>query len=446
MKKILLIIPWVPYPLTSGGNQAFFNMVDYIRHKMSVSVLFGAWRDEQDRIDELKRLWQNVDFYVFHKELELETEQSLVPKSFYYKWLNKTKSSIERKMKRQIRSMQNGVTGILDNDIDFMREKSVLSCSIFRGFNAKYVDYVAKVASSGFDIIQIEFFELIALGYILPKNVQTIFVHHELRYIRNKNEMALFKNIEPDDLMHFFIAKDFEWNALRKFKHIIVLTEVDRKLMTEFIGRKDRIYASPAVVQLNPDTNIEFIPCTQKRFTFVGYGEHYPNLDAVVWFCKEIAPYLRQRGFEFTFQVAGMRYEPYINEFKTVCPEIELVGFVEHLDTFLQGSIALVPIRIGSGMRMKILDMASSNIPFITTSKGLEGIHFANGEECLIANNAADFADSMIQLSSNVELQKKLVDHAYIKLKELYNSHEMLERRMSVYTSILNSKQAIEID
>lgn len=440
MKKILFIIPWVPYPLTSGGNQAFFNMVDYIRHKMSVSVLFGAWGDELNRIEELKRLWQNVDFYVFAKEVELEKKQPLVRNPSYYKWLNKIKASIERKMKRQILSSRNAHTGVLDDDKDFMREKSVLSCSVFREFNEKFVDYVAKVANSGFDIIQIEFFELIALGYVLPKNVQTVFVHHELRYIRNENEMSLFKQVKPDDLMHYRIAKDFEWSALQKYKHIITLTEVDRVLLTEFVGHDDRIYDSPAVVQLKMGSTVEFVPCTQKRFTFVGYGEHYPNLDAVVWFCKEIAPCLRDRGVEFTFQVAGMRYEQYINEFKAACPEIEIIGFVEHLETFLQGSIAIVPIRVGSGMRMKILDIASSDVPFITTSKGLEGIHFTNGEECLIADSAADFADSMIRLSNDLELQKAIVSRAHTKLKELYNPQEMLDRRMSVYASILKDE------
>ena len=37
--KILFIIPYIPFPLNSGGNQAFFNMVDYLRHKMDVSIL-----------------------------------------------------------------------------------------------------------------------------------------------------------------------------------------------------------------------------------------------------------------------------------------------------------------------------------------------------------------------------------------------------------------------
>lgn len=206
--------------------------------------------------------------------------------------------------------------------------------------------------------------------------------------------------------MNFLVAKDFEWNALQKYKHIIALTEVDRLLLASYLGREDHIYASPAVVKFESNSETEFIPCVHRRFTFVGYGEHFPNLDAVVWLCKEIVPYLRKCNFEFTLQVVGMGYERYSAELRTACPEIELVGFVENLTSFLQGSIALVPIRIGSGMRMKILDMVSSNVPFITTSKGLEGIHFSDGVDCLIADNTVDFADAMIKLSNDLELQK----------------------------------------
>lgn len=440
MKKILYIIPCVPYPLTSGGNQAFFHMVDYVRHKMSVSVLFCAWAGEEEkRIEDLKNLWQNVDFYVFFKDKKVEDKQPLVRNPSYYKWLKKLKSSIERKMKRQVLFSQNMATDVL-GDEDLARERSVLSVSVFKELDKKYVEYIAEIANLGFEIIQVEFYELIALGYILPQNVQTIFVHHELRYIRNENEMALFKRVQPDDLMHFFIAKDFELNALREYKHIIVLTETDKKLLAQFIGGEDRICASPAVVQFEPDSKIEFVPCTDNRFTFVGYGEHFPNLDAVVWFCKEIAPRLRECGFGFTLQVVGLGYERYLNELQMACPEIELVGFVKQLDIFLQGSIALVPIRIGSGMRMKILDIVSSSVPFITTSKGLEGIHFSHGEECLIADNAVEFVDSMIKLSDDTELQERMVGLASAKLKELYDPQEMLERRLSVYNSILKDQ------
>ncbi len=94
------------------------------------------------------------------------------------------------------------------------------------------MEYVSQVAHSGFDIIQVEFYELLSLGFLLPENVQTIFfVHHELRHIRNEKEIALFREQTAGDRMLFHIAKDFERSALLKYKDVIVLTEVDRKIM-----------------------------------------------------------------------------------------------------------------------------------------------------------------------------------------------------------------------
>lgn len=66
MKKILYIIPYVPYPLTSGGNQAFFHMIDYLRDKMDISILlYPINKAQESDVEELKKLWDNVDFYVF---------------------------------------------------------------------------------------------------------------------------------------------------------------------------------------------------------------------------------------------------------------------------------------------------------------------------------------------------------------------------------------------
>ena len=66
---------------------------------------------------------------------------------------------------------------------------------------------------------------------------------------------------------------------------------------------------------------------------------------------------------------------------------------------FLKGSVAVVPIRIGSGMRMKILDAVLSKVPFVTTAKGVEGIDFKDGEDCLIVDDPAGFAEAVIALS-----------------------------------------------
>lgn len=340
------------------------------------------------------------------------------------------KDSIVRKMKRQFTFSEDGT-------IDWVRKKSTLHTSVFSPFDAGYIDYVAHISQLGFDIIQVEFYELISLGYILPQNVQTVFLHHELRYIHNENEISLFKKVTGEDSLSLQVAKDFERCALLRFKHVIVLTDVDYRILKSFVGNGNHIYISPAVVQEVKNAAVDFLPVTTNRLTFWGSGNHCPNLDAIAWFCSEIAPHLRNAGVPFTFQVIGIWNRSLMQELHALCPEMELIGYVENLHDFVSGSIALVPIRIGSGMRMKILDAIFAKTPFVTTAKGVEGLDFRNGKECLIADLASDFAAAIVRLMSDCSLQDKLVKQAESRLQQFYKPQEMLAKRLQIYNQIL---------
>lgn len=425
MKKILFILPCVPYPLTAGGNQAFFNMVKYLRDKMSVSILLAPGDKEMPNVENLMKLWSNVDFFLFReKDGEPETRH---PR--YYRWLKKMSESLVRKMKRQLCSYEQ----------ERAHKNMTLKNSFFKPFPRAYVEYVSAISRLGFDIIQVEFYPLITLGYLLPEDVQTVFVHHELRYVRNENEMECLDRVTDEERMLCLVAKDLERTALQQYKHIIALTDIDRQLLAGLIGREDNIYVSPAVVQMAGNDNRPVKPATI-RLTFVGSETHYPNQDAVDWFCHEIAPCLRDKGFKFVFQVIGLWKSRYVRSLRAVCPEMELVGYVEDLQEYLNGSIVLVPIRIGSGMRMKILDAVSSMVPFVTTTKGVEGIDFRHDEECLMADSAEDFASAVVRLAGDEKLQMKLATQAADRLRRLYNPQEMLERRLAIYDTILSNQ------
>lgn len=412
MKKILFIIPYIPYPIDSGGDQAFFNMVEYIRQYMSVSILL-SYRNQRDKdnIEALKKIWTNVEFFMFN-------EKAANYPSSYLKILNKIKNSATRKIRRKIRLVKGIQSTLYDS------YKQLLSQS--------YLEYVAKISRKGFDFIQVEFFELISLGYILPRDTQTIFVHHEIRYIRNANEMALFPNKTEYDEMLFLMGKEFERSALRQFKHIIALTDTDRDILKKFID-SENVYSSPAVIPLNRKEHIHFQPVTTNRLTFLGGGDHYPNKDAVKWFVTEIVPILHKKNFHFTLDIIGNWGDNDSKIFHGV-KEINRSGYIEELHTFINGSIAIVPIRIGSGMRIKILDSIMSQVPVVTTTKGVEGISLTNGSECIIADSPEEFADSIIRLCQDIKLQQQLVQQATIKMDDLYRLEKMLEKRMNIYS------------
>ena len=129
MKKILFIIPYVPYPLNSGGNQAFFNMVDYIRRQMSVSLLLYPDSDRNEaNLEQLKKVWPDVDFYVFTRDMA----KPAVRHPFYYKWLGKAKASLTRKMRRQL---------LANETQDLVRKKSTLWKSMPGLLEPAYMDY-----------------------------------------------------------------------------------------------------------------------------------------------------------------------------------------------------------------------------------------------------------------------------------------------------------------
>ena len=88
-----------------------------------------------------------------------------------------------------------------------------LTSSIFEPLPFKICRIYIDCSKSGFDIIQVEFYPLISLGYLLPEGVQTIFVHHELRYIRNENEMTFLDRVTDEERMLYRIGKDFEHSA-----------------------------------------------------------------------------------------------------------------------------------------------------------------------------------------------------------------------------------------
>lgn len=115
---------------------------------------------------------------------------------------------------------------------------------------------------------------------------------------------------------------------------------------------------------------------------------------------------------------------------------MELTGYVKDLHSFLQGSIFLVPIRIGSGMRMKILDAVLAGIPFITTTKGVEGIDFCHKQECLIADTPEKLSTAIIHLAQNPQEQEKLAKQAAEQLQNLYNPSKMLVQRMNIYRQL----------
>ncbi len=146
-------------------------------------------------------------------------------------------------------------------------------------------------------------------------------------------------------------------------------------------------------------------------YVFVGLYSYGPNVDAVRWFVDKVFPLVRQRIPRARFRVVGGPADTF-SDLESV-PGVEIVGWVPEVGPELTASdVVVVPIRYGSGTRLKVVEAMAHRVPMLSTSLGCEGIDVVDEEHILIADTAADFAEAAVALASDEDLRSRLVGAA----------------------------------
>ena len=435
--KLLFIVPYTPYPLDSGGNQAFFSMIENIRRDNEVHLITPVFPHDEENFNALKGIWTDVEFHPYRYGEERPTEfvkeavtedEKRHYNSPFFNFITYLSASSKRKIARYRRKHPR----LIEDCGELVRKHSMLiyTCPFL---TEGFLRHVENISRDGFDCIQVEFYEFLPLYRFLPEDTFRIFVHHELHFVRLENELALFGNATHEERLLAERHKMEEIGMLSRYDRIITLTETDRKILSDYLPQ-EKISVSPAIITVGKQQT-EFKECGAD-FVFIGGNGHFPNYDGVNWLCREILPELRKRMSSFRIHIVG-RWDKKIAALYSIrYPEVVFEGFVPDIQNFLSGKISIVPIRIGSGMRMKILDAVNSHSPFITTEKGVEGQDFVNGTDCIIADSAEAFAEAMESLSRDTALQRTLAANAFTKLHSMYDPEEMLKIRKDIYSEI----------
>lgn len=143
-----------------------------------------------------------------------------------------------------------------------------------------------------------------------------------------------------------------------------------------------------------------------------------PNADAARWLAEDIAPRLRQLRPQVEVRLVGTNlglgglHDP---------PRVTLTGWVPDIVPELaRADVVAVPVRFGSGTRVKILEAFAHRIPVVSTTLGAEGLEARHGEHLLLADTADDFAAACARLLDDRELRSRLVDNAHRLLVDRY--------------------------
>ena len=190
-----------------------------------------------------------------------------------------------------------------------------------------------------------------------------------------------------------------------------------------------RLFGVARVSEIPTGVNIEYFSPPEPRashgadlvfdLVFVGSMDWLPNVDGVQYFVREVLPSIRHRRPECTLAIVGRTPPPTVIQLAED-PRIHVTGTVADIRPYLWSSaVAIVPLRIGGGTRLKIYEAMAAKIPVVSTSIGAEGLTVNPANDIRIADRPEDFAARCIELLENREERTRLANAAW----EMVNAH-----------------------
>jgi glycosyltransferase involved in cell wall biosynthesis/GT2 family glycosyltransferase len=372
--QVLVISPYSPVPAVHGGAVRISNLLREMGKRADVTLLSFADTEAETAPDSLAEL------------SNLCRESLIVPRdtsSARGSWLAPTK---------------------------------------LRGFHSARLSEEIRecMERRSFDVVQVEYTHM---AHFLPPptpGVLRVLVEHDVSFVALDRARRL-----PGSLLR----KVGLWvDGLRTFRQEILAVEsADRVIM---MSENDR----DVLAKFLPSENLQVVPngvdCTAFPFgaapegppiiLFVGFFRHEPNVEAALYFAREVLPRIHQTMPEARFRIVGAYPPPAVLDLPEEDHRIEVTGWVDSTALeYQRASVFVAPVLRGSGTRLKILEAMASGAAVVSTTIGAEGI-LADSGEIRVANDPAQFAQAVVETLENpesrdvqVQAARRLVESRY---------------------------------
>jgi len=213
----------------------------------------------------------------------------------------------------------------------------------------------------------------------------------------------------------------YEINTYRNMDRVLVLTAHDRYslLNADPTLRVNVIPVGVDTTYFRPPANEE---PEKEAIIYTGQYEVYSNLDAMRWFVATCWPILKTRRPNLTFYIVGPGAETALHEIARKDPSIVVTGGVNDIRPYLRRATLFVcPVRLGSGLRFKLLEAMAAGLPLVTTTLGAEGIPLQNGDNCFMADKPEIMAECIDLLLADESLRLSIASRARTLVEERFN-------------------------
>jgi GT2 family glycosyltransferase len=249
---------------------------------------------------------------------------------------------------------------------------------------------------------------------LIAPDTRIIYDTVDLHYLRERRQAELEKN--PLMAERAERTRLDELKLIREADATIVVSPVEKELLAREVARAN-VHVVQLVIPEEPQgPGFE----ARRDILFIGGYQHAPNVEAVLYFIREILPALRRRIPDVRFLVIGSRPPAEIQAL--ACDHIQILGFQKDIAPYFNACRVMVaPLRFGAGIKGKLGTSFSYGLPVVATSIAAEGMYLEHGREVLIADAPQEFADAVAQLYTDAELWRRMSDAGRQLVRERYS-------------------------
>ena len=398
--KVLFITTQFPYPLDNGGKIGAINGLDLFRDEEVTLLSFSEQPDLiQDGISFLSRRFTNLR-----------------------------------------------IVNPIIHDIHIQQKKSKLFKTIIRAYAGKYPYLVVKFwnkemlraidkafGNAKFDIVFIDYLNMQCYGDYIKKKYKG---RYDLYILKDHNiEYEITKQMAENA---FFVkkmiltsiwkkTKRFEIKAIQNANAVLSVCNENAEYFRKHNPNSYAMLPAFDILPSRHDYSLE----DKDRLLYVGNLSWRPNMEGLTWFIEKVYPILKEKKNGITLDVIGSGEEN--NPFSDV-QGIRWHGYVEDISLeYRSHTVFIVPLWVGSGIRIKILEAFNNEIAVVSTSVGCSTMKAVGGTHLLIADDEEQFANAILRLLEDNDLCKKICASA----KDYFKENFSIESRIAEFKKLL---------
>lgn len=375
--KILFVTPYNPANPTFGAALRTFHVLNQLCKFHDVTVVgFSAPDGEDQLVEQIPSLKGKVHFFYHHKSALKEKWNQLVALFTPYS--------------RGRRAMFHSKLQMLIDEILKTQEFDFIQCEFPDMAYHKFNSNALKVL----DAHNVEYDNLRRMAKVKYRPLRRLYYRIESSKMK-RDELAMAKQ------------QDAIFTTSERDK---LLFEKDTPNVPKFVipNGVDLNYFLPSDIE--PEKHV---------LVFVGMMTYVPNYDGVLYFLDEIFPRILSVLPNAKIYIVGKN--PPASITRRANKNIIITGFVDDVRPYIhKASVYVVPLRMGGGTRLKIVEALSMKKPIVTTSIGCEGIDVENRKSVLIADEPQQFANAVIELCRDRELANQLTENGYELVHQKY--------------------------